>query len=213
MRSDLNTGCFKPFWSETHRSACTCKDSFPSGMKGGGGGGEMERKRRWREAGMRGRGLRSAVCSVCITSHVWKVKIFGSGVTFLSVTLREMTFYHPSFIMFICLLFQPQRQQISVNVLSCRLKTWKPLWLWVIKYEDESLCCSAVSLLLLVHLPPPAFFLFFAGILVVREMITDLAPESPSTFLETPPSEAHNDAKNFHKLVWFSQEKRPWKGI
>lgn len=43
-------------------------------------------------------------------------------------------------------------------------------------------------------------------------MITDLAPDSPSTFLETPPSKAHKDAKNFLKLVWFSQEKKTLEG-
>lgn len=40
----------------------------------------------------------------------------------------------------------------------------------------------------------------FAGVLVFQ-MITDLAPDSPYTFLETPPSEAYKDAENSHMLV------------
>lgn len=84
------------------------------GMKGGGGEmGEKEAmKRGWNE------GERFAECSMQSLRYNPCLK----GGPFLSVSVREMTFYHPSFIMFTCLLLQPQRQQSSVKVFARRLK-------------------------------------------------------------------------------------------
>lgn len=183
MRSDLNIACFQPVWSETHRG--TCKDSSPSGR----------RRRDGREGGT-GERLE------------WRGK-FALQATFARwIYLDQELLFYPS----VWEKWPPSHHDhLLVNVLWCRLKPGSlfdcgyEIWRW----KHVGLCCSAAR----PPAPPPAFVLFFAGILVFQEMITDLDPDSPSTFLETPPSEARKDAKNFHKRVWLSQGKRTWKGI
>lgn len=171
MRSDLNPEGLKPVC--THRSTCRCKDSFPSGLKGGG-----EMKRGWNEGGRftqysmqslhffyktipvmlkcfmlwsqkscaepwksaEGIHLNAGVILSLLSADtssikssqmlLWQPDTPASSHTVFDYTLIRSCFF-PSphffglnhlplpFIKFICLLFQPQHQQMSANMLLC----------------------------------------------------------------------------------------------
>lgn len=117
MRSDLNTACFQPVWSETHRG--TCKDSSPSGR----------RRRDGREGGT-GERLE------------WRGK-FALQATFARwIYLDQELLFYPS----VWEKWPPSHHDhLLVNVLWCRLKPGSlfdcgyEIWRW----KHVGLCCAA----------------------------------------------------------------------